>query len=125
MVLGVFLWVLVFVSACSRTQYKYHVVRSGETLSEIGYAYRIPYQELAALNNIRDPNQIQSGANIDMTQKGILQAARELVTTTLDVDPDEFYPTGFAVCRRRTLRFGSQHRILPLWRRCSDPPRRV
>ncbi len=63
-VLGVFLWVLVFVSACFRTQYKYHVVRSGETLSQIGYAYRIPYQELAAFNSIRNPDQIESGQRL-------------------------------------------------------------
>ena len=65
-VLGVFLWVLVVFSACSRTQYKYHVVRPGETLSEIGNAYRVPYQELAALNAIRNPDRIEVGQRLRM-----------------------------------------------------------
>ena len=65
-VLGVFLWVLVSFSACSRTQYRYHVVRPGETLSEIGYVYRIPYQDLAALNGIRNPDRIAAGQRLRM-----------------------------------------------------------
>ncbi len=65
-VFGVFLCVLVGLSACSRTQYRYHVVRPGETLSEIGYAYRIPYQELAALNEIRNPDRIEAGQRLRM-----------------------------------------------------------
>ncbi len=65
-VLGVFLCVLVGLSACSRTQYRYHVVRPGETLSEIGYAYRIPYRELAALNGIHNPDRIEAGQRLRM-----------------------------------------------------------
>ena len=65
-VFGVFLCVLVGLSACSRTQYRYHVVRPGETLSEIGYVYRIPYQKLAALNEIRDPDRIEAGQRLRM-----------------------------------------------------------
>ena len=80
-VLGVFLWVLVFVSACSRTQYKYHVVRSGETLSEIGYAYGIPYQELAALNDILNPDQIESGQRIRVPHGGLYRGPLETTAT--------------------------------------------
>ena len=65
-VLGVFLCVLVGFSACSRTQYRYHVVRPGETLSEIGYAYRIPWRKLAALNGIRNPDHIEAGQRLHM-----------------------------------------------------------
>jgi len=65
-VLGVFLCVLVGLSACSRTQYRYHVVRPGETLSEIGYVYRIPHQKLAALNGIRNPDRIEAGQRLRM-----------------------------------------------------------
>ena len=65
-VLGVFLCVLVGFSACSRTQYRYHVVRPGETLSEIGYAYRIPWRKLAALNGIRNPDHIAAGQRLHM-----------------------------------------------------------
>ena len=65
-VLGVFLCVLVGFSACSRTQYRYHVVRPGETLSEIGYAYRIPWRKLAALNGTRNPDHIVAGQRLHM-----------------------------------------------------------
>lgn len=65
-VLGGFLCVLVGLSACSRTQYRYHVVRPGETLSEIGYVYRIPYRKLAALNGIRNPDRIEAGQRLRM-----------------------------------------------------------
>ena len=65
-VLGGFLCVLVGLSACSRTQYTYHVVRPGETLSEIGYVYRLPYQKLAALNGIRNPDRIEAGQRLRM-----------------------------------------------------------
>ena len=85
-VLGVFLWVLVFLPACSRTQYKYHVVRSGETLSEIGYAYGIPYQELAAVNNIRNPNQIQAGQRL-RTPHGALYHGSTETTATAKLSP--------------------------------------
>ncbi len=63
-VLGVFLCALAGLSACSRTQYGHYVVRSGETLSEIGYAYRIPYPQLAALNGIRNPDRIAAGQRL-------------------------------------------------------------
>ena len=75
-VLGVFLWVLVGLSACSRTQYQYHVVRSGETLSQIGQAYRISYLELAELNGIRNPNHIQVGQRLRMPHGAVSQQRR-------------------------------------------------
>ena len=81
MVLGVFLWVLVFVSACFRTQYRYHVVRSGETLSAIGYAYRIPYKALAALNNIRNPDQIESGQRLRLPHGALYRGLIETTAT--------------------------------------------
>jgi murein DD-endopeptidase MepM/ murein hydrolase activator NlpD len=40
------------------------VVRSGDNLFRIGKAYDIPYQELARLNRIGDPNQIHVGQRI-------------------------------------------------------------
>lgn len=79
-VLGVFLCVLVGLSACSRSQYRYHVVRPGETLSEIGYAYRIPYRELAVLNDIRNPHRIEVGQRLRLphgaTSRGMATTAR-------------------------------------------------
>ncbi|HJY83091.1 MAG TPA: M23 family metallopeptidase [Candidatus Binatia bacterium] len=46
-------------SACS--QPRYHQVRPGETLSEIGLRYGVPYQELAQYNAIGNPNQLTVG----------------------------------------------------------------
>lgn len=41
-----------------------HIVRAGENLFRIGLLYGIPYQELAAYNNIADPTQISVGQEI-------------------------------------------------------------
>ncbi len=55
------LWVLVcgVLSACSQTLY--HQVRPGETLSEIGLRYGVPYQEIAQYNAIGNPDQLEAG----------------------------------------------------------------
>lgn len=47
-----------------RPQGIYHVVKSGENLFRIGKAYDLPYQELARINRIDDPNQIHVGQRI-------------------------------------------------------------
>jgi len=44
-----------------------------------------------------DPNKIQSGIKVDIHTPGVIQPARELRAATLSANPDEFYPTGFAV----------------------------
>ncbi len=88
-VLGVFLCVLVSLSACSRTQYRYHVVRPGETLSEIGYAYRIPYQELAALNGIGNPDRIAAGQRLRMPHGARYNKARAATARSSRSGPDK------------------------------------
>lgn len=47
-----------------RPQGFYHVVKSGENLFRIGKAYDLPYQELARINRIDDPNQIHVGRRV-------------------------------------------------------------
>jgi murein DD-endopeptidase MepM/ murein hydrolase activator NlpD len=47
-----------------RSQGFYHVVKSGENLFRIGKAYDVPYPELARINKISDPHQIQVGQRI-------------------------------------------------------------
>lgn len=59
----------------------YHRVKSGETLSVIARAYHVPLQELAEINNISNPEQIETGSVIfipDANQilDDILAAAR-------------------------------------------------
>ena len=51
-------------SGAKRAQGFYHAVRPGENLFRIGKAYDVTYEELARLNNIRDPRQIRVGQRI-------------------------------------------------------------
>lgn len=41
-----------------------HVVRSGESLSQIADGYGVPMQQLIAINRISDPNLVESGARL-------------------------------------------------------------
>jgi murein DD-endopeptidase MepM/ murein hydrolase activator NlpD len=70
---GMFCLVLCVVAGCAprsigrpgaAAQGTYHVVRPGENLYRIGKAYDIGYEELARLNNLRDPGQIRVGQRI-------------------------------------------------------------
>ena len=47
----------------------YHV-RPGDTLSEIGHRYGVPYQEIARLNNIRNPDRIAVGHRLRIPHGG-------------------------------------------------------
>jgi murein DD-endopeptidase MepM/ murein hydrolase activator NlpD len=42
----------------------YHQVRAGETLSEIGLRYGVPYQDIARLNNLKDADRIDVGQRL-------------------------------------------------------------
>ena len=54
---------LLTLSACGGRAV-YHQVRPGDTLSRIGEAYGIPYQEIARANHIRDPSRIEVGQRL-------------------------------------------------------------
>lgn len=47
-----------------RVQGVFHVVKPGETLFRIGQTYNIPYQELARINRLRNPDLIRIGQRI-------------------------------------------------------------
>jgi lipoprotein NlpD len=49
-------------SACGRGLY--HQVRPGETLSEIGLRYGVPYQDIARVNNLKDADRIAVGQQL-------------------------------------------------------------
>ncbi len=49
------------ISTVKKTDGIHHVVRAGENLFRIGKAYDVPFEELARLNNLRDPSQIRVG----------------------------------------------------------------
>lgn len=59
---GVFLVLCGSISACGHGGY--YQVRPGDTLSAIGQRYGIPYQEIARLNNLRDPDRIEVGQRL-------------------------------------------------------------
>lgn len=59
---GIFLLLCSGVLACGHGLY--HQVRPGETLSSIGQQYGVSYQEIARLNNIRNPDRIEVGQRL-------------------------------------------------------------
>lgn len=60
-----FLSILVFISGCGVvTKGVFHPVRKGDTLWRISRAYDVPVQDIAELNNIKDPSNIRVGDNI-------------------------------------------------------------
>lgn len=55
-------------SACGRSLY--HEVRPGDTLYQIGRRYGVPYQEIARLNDLPDPNRIEVGQRLQIPRGG-------------------------------------------------------
>lgn len=75
-VLGVCLYVSVGLSGCSRSYTYYdYVVRPGDTLSEIGHAYRVSYHELARLNKLRNPDRIRVGQRLRLPQHAVYRGS--------------------------------------------------
>lgn len=67
-------------SACSRgAQQLSHTVRPGETLSEIGVQYGIPFREIAHLNKIANPDKILVGQQLRIPHGG--QKEQEVKTS--------------------------------------------
>lgn len=69
-----------------RSQGIYHVVQPGENLYRIGKAYDLSVEELARINNIKDPSVIHAGQRIF-----IPGGARQLPVAT--ITPTETVPT--------------------------------
>jgi len=51
-------------SLVKKTEGIHHIVKAGENLYRIGKAYDVPFEELARLNDIKDPSQIRVGQRI-------------------------------------------------------------
>ena len=49
-----------------KSQKKYHVISSGETLSTIAKAYKIPLKQLISINNTIDPNNLALGSRLNL-----------------------------------------------------------
>jgi len=71
--LSIFLLVCGGITACARGLY--HQVRPGESLSVIGQRYGVSYQEIARLNNIRDPNRIEIGQQLRIPRSARVRPA--------------------------------------------------
>ena len=61
-----------------------HVVKSGEMISEIAKRYKVPYEILMKINNIRDPKLLQAGQKIKVIN-GPFHAIVYLSTFTMDL----------------------------------------
>lgn len=69
--LGLILLWCVGMSACSRgARQLIHTVQAGDTLSEIGVRYGIPFQEISRLNNLADPDKIEVGQRLRIPHGG-------------------------------------------------------
>ncbi|MDP2662510.1 MAG: hypothetical protein Q8R28_17460, partial [Dehalococcoidia bacterium] len=52
---------------------------------------------IGGLNFRRHPEFLADASRIDVTEQGVLKLARETTASTVDSNPDEFVPSGFAV----------------------------
>jgi len=59
-----------------------YVIQSGDSLSKIAEMFGLTSAELAAYNNITDPEHIEAGATLKIPKPGEV-----VVTTTVPVDP--------------------------------------
>lgn len=85
--LGVFLLLCSCLSACGGGTYQ-HYVRPGETLSSIGQRYGIPYQDIARLNRLRDPDKIYVGQRLQIPRNsGAQTVAVEPSTRSTSLPP--------------------------------------
>lgn len=124
-------WQLIFLfffvlAACARGVYHqvkpvetpapgiYHRVKSGETLSGIGRMYGASYQELARLNQIRNPDRIRVGQKI-LIPRPLRQAALRPPVPSQPLEPHLngkapfIWPLEGAVTSRFGPRNGSFH----------------
>lgn len=62
--LPLFLLAVLFLQGCFAGKGVYHNVGRGETLWRICYTYGVDVQDVAELNNIKDPAEIKAGSNV-------------------------------------------------------------
>jgi lipoprotein NlpD len=68
----------------------YHRVKSGETLSVIARAYHVQLQDLAEINNIRNPNQIETDSVIFVPDAN--QVLDDVLSAARSVEPSSGKP---------------------------------
>ncbi len=72
---------VVLVSACAPRRGVYHTVKKGETLWRISYRYGVDIEELAEVNNIKDPSLIKAGQRIYIPLKKKTRRVKKSTTT--------------------------------------------
>jgi LysM repeat protein len=77
-----------------------HVVKEGETLSEIAEAYNLPMQKLASLNSISDPDLLMSGTRLKLTAPPPVRAPRPTIKPAQAAAPTKPKPKPAAVAKR-------------------------
>lgn len=60
----VILFLLLYLNGCVIGRGVYHTVRKGETLYRISKTYKVDIQDVAEINNIKDPTEIKAGRRI-------------------------------------------------------------
>lgn len=89
--------VMLLAAACGPRQ-TVHVVRAGETLSDIGAAYGVDYREIARANGITDPDWVRVGRRVVIPsgREGDRRAARPATQRRGSAVRSDLNATGFA-----------------------------
>lgn len=73
-----------------RSQPVAHTVAIGETLSSIGLTYRVPWEAIAAYNEIPPPYQVKAGTVLNIPPAGLIEeqvaAAKKIQETEVGLD---------------------------------------
>jgi LysM repeat protein len=77
-----------------------HVVKEGETLSEIADAYNLSLQKLVSLNSISDPNLLMSGTRLKLTAPPPVRTQRPTIKPAQAAAPTKPKPKPAAVAKR-------------------------
>lgn len=77
-------------AAAGPIEAKSHTVGAGETLSSIGLAYNLPWEAIAAYNEIGPPYQVKAGTVLKIPPAGLIEdqvkAAKKIQETELPLD---------------------------------------
>ena len=97
------------------TKVQIYVVKRGETLAQIALDHGLDYRELAAWNNIENPNVIRVGQVLVLSAPGQVAAAHPgVVTAPLVTSPPIFGPGESRTSRPNTPSYKSEPKALKL-----------
>jgi LysM repeat protein len=97
-----------------------HVVKSGETLSEIAERYGVSVQRLLQLNGIKDPNLVEAGTRLKLPESSSAQASHTVSAGETLSEIAERY--GLSVQRLMELNGLKDADLLQVGQRLKVPP---